>query len=127
MADGGQMKTGAGLERGLVGMFLGAGDVVSTTTGRLTTPFPRVDCSTGRRVTLSLARATAWLVDNAQAEAEARGDAFNGLLFKAMDRLRTSQADRDAAEHYLFDPAWNFPVGAGMLRPLAGAGQVAGC
>lgn len=87
--------------RGHVGQLLGTGDVVTTSSGRETTPFPRVDTSSGRKQLNSAKRAERWLMENALAEAEARGDEFNARQFRA-NIESPSQADKDGAEEYLF-------------------------
>ncbi|MFM2134498.1 MAG: hypothetical protein RL156_1779, partial [Bacteroidota bacterium] len=50
------------------------GDVFSTSSGRFTTPYPKQK---------SEKYATQWLIDNAIAEAESRGDRFNSQAFKS--------------------------------------------
>lgn len=86
---------------GVVGMQFQEGEVLRTSSGRLTSPFPNAGLGAGQQATNSRNHAGQWLMDNAIAEAEARGDAFNALSFKA--NLRAPQkADRDCAENYLF-------------------------
>jgi hypothetical protein len=69
--------------RGTVGISLHAGDVVLTATGRQTTPFPKIDVASDRKATNTLKRVDLWLIDNAIAEAKARGDDFNLRMFEA--------------------------------------------
>ncbi|WP_147707790.1 hypothetical protein [Microvirga massiliensis] len=103
--------------RGTVGISLRAGDVVLTATGRETTSFPKIDVTSDRKATNTLKRVSLWLMDNAIAEAESRGDDFNLRMFEAC-RTKPSQADRDSAEHYLFDPACVQIVPPLILRPV---------
>jgi len=89
------------IKPGTVGMMLEEGEVVTTVTGRETTPFPSLKFGKGTKRTLALV--DRWLVDNAEAEAESRGDEFNLLQFRNMNRKNLSPADKDSAEMYLFD------------------------
>lgn len=85
-----------------LGLMLAQGDTVRTVCGRVTTPFPKVDVSTHRKTINALKAGTAWLMGNALAIAEARGDTFNAATFRST-QVRPSQADKDGAESYLFD------------------------
>jgi lysozyme family protein len=114
-AEKGQVK------QGKVGMALGSGEVVLTSSGRKTTPFPQV--KTGPRSSgQTLIAATKWLHDNAVAEAEARGDDYNASRFRN-DKFQPKsqnggwpQASKDSFEEYLFgeQPAVQRPI----TRPL---------
>lgn len=101
--------------QGRLGMKLGTGEVVLTSSGRATTPFPRVACDTNRKATATLQRVALWLVQNAADEARARDDHFNAPVFERPGK--PSQADKDGAEEYLFGhpPAVPSP----MMRPLS--------
>lgn len=103
-------------KRGEVGMMLSSGEIVTTTTGRETTPFPKIGARGDTK------RVEQWLMDNAIAEAKARGDNFNLRGFEA-NRDKPSQADKDSAEMYLFDPAMNQPVPKPFLKPLGAGAQ----
>lgn len=87
---------------GKVGDMLGAGETRLTVTGRETSPFPKSDTASNRKAGNTLKRVDQWLMDNAIAEAKARGDDFNLRQFEA-NRDRPSPADKDSAEMYLFD------------------------
>lgn len=102
-------------QAGRIGGRLLAGEVVTTASGRLTTPFPRVDFGTERRSLATVRRAEAWLLQNAADEAIAREDAFNAQQFHSV-LDRPSQADKDAAEEYLFGR--QPPVLPSILRPI---------
>ena len=84
-------------------VMLGTGETATTSSGRQTSPFPKVDLDSDRRTTNTLRRVDQWLVENARAEAEARGDRFNSRQFEHMDPKAMSQSDRDSAHLYLFD------------------------
>jgi len=87
--------------QGVVGIKLAEGEVVLTSSGRLTTPFPKLGFDSDRKASNTLKRVDQWLMENALAEAEARGDGFNTLQFRAC--LTTpQQCDKDSAEEYLF-------------------------
>lgn len=105
-----------GIRQGEVGMKLGAGEQVLTASGRTTTPFPRVDTSTPRKTDATLRRVDAWLHENAKAEIAHRG--LIDTLPK--DPKEMSQADKDTAEHVLFDPEWYSPdqKPRSILKPL---------
>lgn len=98
--------------RGEVGMMLANGETVTTNTGRETTPFPNPQ---KRNSSQAVDR---WLLQNALDEARSRGDAFNARQFEA-NLARPSQADKDSAEAYLFDPDFVFDVPRPIIRPLA--------
>ncbi len=92
-----------GPRQGVVGDKLAAGEVVLSTTGRALTPFPKIGMGSPRAATLTEKRVEEWLMQNALDEARARGDDFNALQFEA-NLKKPSQADKDSAEYYLFDP-----------------------
>jgi len=77
---------------------------VLTASGRETTPFPKVSLDTNRRAIKTLRTVDQWIMHNALAEAEARGDDFNARQFRA-NQDRPSQSDKDSAEEYLFGEA----------------------
>ena len=92
--------TSLSYKKGEIGGKLSAGEVVLTATGRETTKFPPLKWgkyNTNR----TLKQVDNWLMDNAIAEAEARGDEYNLEQFKA-NRDKPQQADKDSAEYYLF-------------------------
>lgn len=82
-------------------MQLAAGEVVLTSTGRATSPFPYFNLRTERAAARSIRAVDLWLMSNALAEAQARGDSFNAGWLGA-NQARPSQADKDCAELYLF-------------------------
>ena len=88
--------------RGEVGGKLAAGEVVTTSSGRQTTPFPKIDMGTDRKTGSTLKRVDKWLYDNAVEEARARGDDFNLRQFEAEDPAKMPPASKDAMEEYLF-------------------------
>jgi len=90
------------VKQGEVGMMLTSGQVVTTITGRQTTPFPKFSTDTPRKTSHAVKNVENWLMQNALAEAQSRGDEFNALQFKA-NMKKPSQADKDSAEYYLFD------------------------
>lgn len=85
-----------------------AGDVFRTASGRLTTPFPKQKQEI---------YATKWTIENAIAEAEARGDKFNATQFRALDPKNFTLADSQATNYYLHGE--NQPtVQKPFLKPL---------
>ncbi|MPQ69453.1 hypothetical protein [Pseudomonas sp. MWU12-2323] len=89
------------VRQGCVGCKLQAGEVVRTSSGRTTSPFPKIETGNERKAGNSVKRTEQWLMENALAEAQARGDGFIALQFKAsLDKPQ--RADKDAAEEYLF-------------------------
>jgi len=70
----------------------------------MTSPFPKINLKSERAATNTLARVDAWLLANAIAEAESRGDRFNLIQFRAENAKSIPQASKDAMELYLF---WN--------------------
>lgn len=101
--------------RGHVGIKLASGEVVTTTTGRRTTPFPKVTLDTNRKATGTLKRVERWLMVNASDEAQSRGDSLKARIFLA-NQDRPSQSDKDSAEEYLFGEYIAAP--RPFLRPL---------
>jgi Inorganic Pyrophosphatase len=94
------------------------GDTFATSSGRTTSPYPK---QKGERY------ASQWLIDNAVAEAESRGDTFNSPTFQATKLLKSGQltdGDRESMLMYLFgeQPA----VVPGVLKPLVAAAESAG-
>lgn len=97
------------------GKPINGGDVFRTLSGRITTPYPK---QKGERY------ASDWLIENAKAEAQARGDDFNATSFGAVKPLKGGNltgSDRDSMLMYLFgeQPA----VVPSILKPLASAGK----
>ncbi|RYY04586.1 MAG: hypothetical protein EOO53_01885 [Gammaproteobacteria bacterium] len=90
--------------KGFVGMACSEGQVVMTSSGRLTTPFPTLKWGSNRIATNTIRRVDLWLVLNAALEAEARGGKFNARPFRtgAENARQITQADKDCAEYYLF-------------------------
>ncbi|HHH9168367.1 TPA: PLxRFG domain-containing protein [Pseudomonas aeruginosa] len=104
------------VRRGEVGGKLGSGEVVTTSSGRQTTPFPKVSVDTNRKATGTIKAVDLWLMQNALDEARSRGDEFNARQFEA-NLAKPQRADKEAAEEYLFgqQPA----VQPRVLKPLA--------
>lgn len=78
------------------GKPINPGDKFRTSSGRTTTPYPK---QKGERY------ASQWLIDNAIAEAEGRGDDFNATSFKSEQPRKNGElapASRDSMLMYLF-------------------------
>ena len=67
-----------------------------------TTPFPKIDLSTGRKTLNTIKRIDNWLIDNAISEAKRRNDKFNLRQFECINRKNITQSDKDSANLYLF-------------------------
>ncbi len=105
------------VKKGVVGGRLSSGDVVLTSTGRKTSPFPKVDLGGERKALNTLKRVDRWLIQNAIDEADSRGDDFAKEQFQAsLDNPQ--QADKDAAEYYLFDKDFIQKPAPRFLKPL---------
>lgn len=89
------------VRQGCVGGSLAEGEVVRTSSGRITSPFPKITTDTERKASNTFKRVDHWLIQNALDEATARGDEFNALQFKAA-LGKPQQADKESAEEYLF-------------------------
>lgn len=78
--------------------MLAEGDVVTTVSGRQTSPFPRIDSTSERRMANTLSRVTKWLWANAKTEISVQG------LIDTLpqDPRQMTQADRDIASLVLF-------------------------
>jgi hypothetical protein len=90
------------IRRGDIGGMIASGEVVLTSSGRKTTPFPKVELESSRKTTSTEKRVSAWLHENAVAEARARGDEFNLLQFEGEDPRSLPQTTKDSFEMYLF-------------------------
>ena len=95
-------NSGISIPRGKTGEMLAEGDVRLTATGRQTSPFPKVATDSNRKAENTLKRVDRWLMENALAEAESRGDNYNARMFRH-NLEKPSQSDKDSAEMYLFD------------------------
>lgn len=100
--------------RGKIGDMLGSGEVVLTASGRPTTPFPNVKLDTERKAGNTVKAVDTWLMQNALDEARARGDEFVATQMEPFVN-KPSQADKDAAEEYLFGEAPAAPKGAAAM------------
>jgi hypothetical protein len=105
--------------RGIIGDMLTSGEVVQTSSGRSTTPFPKIALDTKRKLSMTLRKAEEWLQSNALAEAEARGDEFNAQQFRNEKPGKMPKATKDSMEEYLFgeQPA----VVPSILKPMGSA------
>lgn len=103
--------------RGKVGDMLSAGEVVTTSSGRQTTPFPNIDTSSDRKAQNTVKRVDKWLHENAVEEARSRGDDFNLTQFQSEDPANLPPASKDSMEEYLFgeQPTVRKPI----TKPLA--------
>ena len=84
------------MQRGFIGIKLSTGEQVLTKTGRVTSPFPKIDVSTNRKATNTVNRVDQWLIQNAIDEAIPRKDEYNQLIFSNYKPI--TQADKDCAE-----------------------------
>ena len=100
---------------GKVGDTLGSGEIVTTLSGRRTTPFPKVNTKTKAGATRTIKAVDRWLMQNALDEAKSRGDEFNARQFQA-NLSNPSQADKYSAEAYLFE--YQPPVVRKVLKKI---------
>jgi len=82
------------------------GDRFLTNTGRETTPYPKYSGATNRQVINAEKKSQLWLIENAIAEAESRGDDFNLTTFRGeLEDARKGKlppASKDSATLYVF-------------------------
>lgn len=102
--------------RGVVGDMLATGEVVQTSSGRSTTPFPKIDVTSDRKAGNTVKRVDEWLHSNALAEAEARGDEWNAMQFRNEKPGKMPPATKDLMEEYLFGEQPK--VVPSILKPL---------
>ncbi|MFP4104843.1 MAG: hypothetical protein ACLFVU_02040 [Phycisphaerae bacterium] len=91
--------------------YIRPGDVIRTSSGRQTTPFPKQKREVYR---------SRWLIENAVAEAESRGDEFNAIQFRCTPIFKHGvivDGDLDAMRAYLFG-TWQPWVPMDAIRPL---------
>lgn len=82
------------------GQPINPGDTFETLSGRETTPYPK----TSKRMHKGdVAKENQWLIENAVAEAESRGDDFNLTQFKGEDAKNLPPASISALNAYLFE------------------------
>ena len=117
-------KPQSGLKKGEVGGKMKEGEVRLTATGRETTPFPRIDMSTARKADATMKRVDNWLIDNAIAEAKARGDKFNLVQFENINRKNITKSDKDGAEIYLFGDVVPEAEGMPVEKPATDEGII---
>lgn len=115
-AAGAKAGTGAVQADGVVGAKYAQGDTPKTASGRLTTPFPKINFDTNRKGGNTIKAVDKWLMQNALDEANSRGDTFNARQFESALE-KPQQADKDSAEEYLFGE-YQPPVPRPFLRPL---------
>ena len=89
-------------KRGEIGGKLAVGEVVLTSSGRPTTPFPSFNFGTNRKAINSVRNVDAWLLQNAIDEARSRGDDYNLTIFSGESAKNLPQASKDSMEEYLF-------------------------
>lgn len=107
------------VKEGVEGMRLKSGEIVTTVTGRTTTPFPKIDISTSQKAGNTLKRVNKWLIDNAIAEAKTRNDDFNLGQFEGINIKKPSSADTADAELYLFNTEkWIPDTPKALTQPL---------
>lgn len=99
------------------------GAIQKSATGRKLTPFPKVDVSTPMKAKFTENRVNKWLIENAQAEAKARGDKFNGRTWTLESAHNLSPADKDMAAMYIFED--QPPVQKSITKPLVEKKEIA--
>lgn len=103
--------------------MLAAGETAQTASGRETTPFPKFNLNSKGGAARAIKAVDRWLLENAAAEARARGDDFNAPAFEAEAKMKIiPQASKDAAEEYLFGQ--QPPVSPPALRDVASPPEV---
>lgn len=89
------------LRPGRVGGYYKPGERVLTASGRLTSPYPKVDLTTLNKASRTLRAAERWLIQEAIDEAHSRGDHVGARRF--VNCLEAPERnDRIAADEYLF-------------------------
>lgn len=86
------------MQQGYVGIKLSSNEVVLTSLGRKTTPFPIINLTNKRSATITLKKVNEWLISNAILEANARKDRFNLVSFLGEKANNLPQASKDAME-----------------------------
>ena len=92
------------------------GQVLKTTSGRQTSPFPKLTFGTKMKDRNSTRLVDDWLRTNAIDEATSRGDQHALRMFGNADLKNMSPADRDSFEAYLFGE--QSPVPKQILKPI---------
>lgn len=82
--------------------MLTTGDQPRTLTGRLTSPFPKIDLTTPRKTDATLKRVEVWLQQKAVSEAEFKKDRMNARGFGHETPGKMPPASKDAMHLYLF-------------------------
>lgn len=81
------------------------GEVLTSATGRIMSSAPKIDCTTERKITLTLARVNVWLRHEAIQESISRNNTLAEQQFRALpiDGKKYTPADLDALNLYLWD------------------------
>ena len=94
------------IKKGFNGIKLREGEQVYTATGKLTTPFPKIDYSSSGKIDNTIYRVRNWGLENAILEAEARNDDFNLIWLKQVkihkNRKKVNEYEMDLVLDYLF-------------------------
>lgn len=97
--------------------YVPEGSILKSTSGRALAPAPAFNTESNRRTKLSIRRQREWLVSEARAEAEARGDRrMLDLWLKDIDPGNFPRATADMVNEYLFGDAWG-PAGDTVSTP----------
>ncbi len=83
-------------------MMLGSGEVATTSSGRKTTPFPKLNLNTNQGTGRTINKVHEWLIKNATDEALSRGDDFNARIFAAEKPNNLPPASVESMNEYLF-------------------------
>jgi hypothetical protein len=76
--------------------------IYETSSGRKTSPTPKYNSGSDRKINNSYQKFYKWLFDNAIIETIKRGDKYNCRRFEKMNLKNLSQTDKDSLEIYLF-------------------------
>uniref|UniRef100_A0A6M3K9Z4 Uncharacterized protein n=1 Tax=viral metagenome TaxID=1070528 RepID=A0A6M3K9Z4_9ZZZZ len=93
---------------------------VQTQSGRMIPVPPGIRLETARKAQIDVRKTDAWLVEQAQSEAKAKGDEFVSQQFEQMNPKKLSPADKDIMNDYLFGET-NPVFTRGKVTPTAPA------
>lgn len=95
--------------------YVPGGAILKSATGRSLSPAPTFTTEDNRRTKLSIGRQREWLLQEAKAEAEARGDRHMARQFEGLSPRNFSRSDADMVNEYLFGDSW--PAGDPVSTP----------
>ena len=102
--------------------MLETGRLFRSASGRVLTPAPKIDCRTSRRLSATMKRVDAWLIENARDEAIHFGNELAQITVDCMEPGHMTTSDTETCNMILFDKDFAaIPVPRPFLRTMVEA------